>query len=190
MSRRVRERDEDLLRVVLGSGDGPSHLRGAPRVAVFVSQPLIDALGRVALLRRCGLVGFQDLVDHGKELTEHRLRASGPLAIAGWFGIDQDFLERPSADPIVPSDRALRRAVHEHLAPDLRPHLHVGVHPSPVFSLDSQAKPVGGFEQARGWSGAPLFDQRVLGLRCSPFRSAFTVGPETLILVAQGRPNI
>jgi hypothetical protein len=48
------------------------------------------------------------------------------------------------------------------------------VHPSPVHSLDSQAKPVGGFEREQGWSGAPLFDQRVLGLRCSPFRSAFT----------------
>ncbi len=177
MSGRVRERDEDLLGVVLGPGHGPSHLRGAPRVAVFVSEPLIDALGRVALLWRCVLVGFQDLVDHGKELTEHRLRASDPLAIAGRLRICQDLLERPSADPVVPSDRTLRSALHEHLAPDLCPHLHVGVHPSPVFSLDSQAKPVGGFERARGWSGAPLFDQRVLGLRCSPFRSAFTTGP-------------
>src|ERR1035437_8862325 len=93
-------------------------------------------------------------------------------------------------DPIVPSDRALRRAVHEHLAPDLRPHLHVGVHPSPVFSLDSQAKPVGGFEQARGWSGAPLFDQRVLGLRCSPFRSAFTPEFTTSRIVEVARSAI
>jgi len=46
---RVREGDEDLLGVVLGPGDGRSHLGGAPRVAVFVAQPLIDALGRVAL---------------------------------------------------------------------------------------------------------------------------------------------
>ena len=174
LSRWVREGHEDLLGVVLGPGDGRSHLRGAPRVAVFVPEPLIDALGRVTLLWRSGPVGFQDLVDHGKELTEHRLRASGPLAIAGRFGVRQDLLECPSADPVVPSDRALRSALHEHLAPDLCPHLHVGVHPSPVFSLDSQAKPVGGFEQAGGWSGAPLFDQRVLSLRCSPFGSAFT----------------
>src|ERR1035437_3622047 len=44
--------------------------------------------------------------------------------------------------------------------------------PSTRSSL--RRKPVGGFEPARGWSGAPVFDQRVLGLRCSRFRSAFT----------------
>jgi hypothetical protein len=33
---------------------------------------------------------------------------------------------------------------------------------------------VDGFERARGWSGAPVFDQSVLGLRFSRCRSAFT----------------
>ena len=56
-------------------GDGGSHLRGAPCVAVLVSEALEDAPGRVALLWRCGLVGLEDLVDHAQEVTE--LGASG-----------------------------------------------------------------------------------------------------------------
>jgi hypothetical protein len=61
----------------------------------------------VALFGRCVLVGVQDLVDHGKELTEHRLRAWDALAIARRLGVGQDLLQHLGADPVVPSDRAL-----------------------------------------------------------------------------------
>jgi hypothetical protein len=115
----------------------------------------------VALLRWSLFVVFQDLVDHAHERTELGLRPFDALAIAGRLGKLEDLLERSPADPVVATDRSFGDPLHEHLAPDLCPQLHVGVHPSPAFSLDSQAKPVGGFEQARGWSGAPLFDQRL-----------------------------
>jgi hypothetical protein len=96
---------------------------------VFVTQPLEDPLGRVPLLGRGVPIGDQDLIDDSQELAEHRLRPGNPLAITGRLPMSQDLLQGPGADPVVPSDRALRRAIDEHFAPDLSPHLHVGVHP-------------------------------------------------------------
>jgi hypothetical protein len=96
---------------------------------VFVTQPLADPLGRVPLLGWGVAIGDQDLIDDSQELAEHRLRPGNPLAITGRLPMGQDLLQRRRADPIVPSDRALRRAIDEHFAPDLSPHLHVGVHP-------------------------------------------------------------
>ena len=69
----------------------------------------------------------------------------------------------------------LRSAPHQDLLPDLRPLVHVGVHPSPVLLVRSGSKPVSGVEQTQGWSGAAVFDQRGLLVRCCRFRSAFTV---------------
>jgi hypothetical protein len=53
--------------------------------------------------------------------------------------------------------------------------VHVGVHLPPVLLVPSGSKPVSGVEQTQGWSGAAVFDQRGLLLRCCRFRSAFTV---------------
>ena len=118
---------------------GPD-LGRAAGIPVLVTQALEDPLGRVALLGRGVTVRRQDLVDDTQELAQLRLRAGRALAIAGGFGVGQDLLQGLRADPVVPSDRALRRALHQYPAPDLRPHLHVGVHPSPVHSLDPQTR--------------------------------------------------
>jgi len=83
-------------------------------------------------------VGLEDLVDHAQEVAESGLRACDALAIAGRLGVGQDFFEDLGADPVIPPDRALRDTFDQHLAPDLRPHLHVGVHPSPVSTPSSR----------------------------------------------------
>jgi hypothetical protein len=106
--------------------------------------------------------------DGGRSRASGGSRTSDNPEARGW---PRPWLE-PGADPVLPSDRALRRALHEHPAPDLRPHLHVGVHPSPVHSLEPQARSLwmGSSEHGDGqvlpfsisalWvSGAPGFDQ-------------------------------
>jgi hypothetical protein len=124
----VRERDEHLLVVALVHGDGLLHLGDAAFVAVLIAQTLEDALGRVALLGRSVAVRGQDLLDHAQVGAELGLGARSGRAVARWLRVSEDLLEGLRPDAVVPSDGSLRDALDEHLAPDLRPVLHVGSH--------------------------------------------------------------
>jgi len=87
----VAERDEDLLGGVFRPRHGRSDLRGAPRVAVLVTQALVDAPGRVALLGRRSPVVLEDLVVYAQEFTQPGLGAWGVLAIAGRLWVRKVF---------------------------------------------------------------------------------------------------
>ena len=108
---------------------------------MLVAQALEDPPGRVALLGRGLVVVGQDLVDHAQEGPEHGLPADLGHLIAGRLGVGQDLGQGLMADPVVTVDRALRRALHQDLPPDLGPFVHVGVHPSPVLLVRSGSKP-------------------------------------------------
>jgi MFS family permease len=123
-------------------------------------EPLEDALGRVALLGRGGLVGFEDLLDNREERAELRLSPGCLAAIPGRCGMGEDLLQRPPPDAELQAHGALRVLLHQHPAPDGCPLVHVGMHPSPVCSEPFLArKPGRGAEQIRGWSGAVVFDR-------------------------------
>jgi hypothetical protein len=68
---------------------------------------------------------------------------------------------------------------------DLVPLLHVGVHPSPVWSPFAGKKPAGRVEPARGWSGAPVFDDHK-SIRSAPVFDDRSHHPsDALIFVVQ-----
>ena len=62
----------------------------------------------------------------------------------------EDLLEGPPAHPVVPADLSLGDPLDEHLAPDLCPLFHVGVHPSPVCSPGRSEEASGAAGEADG----------------------------------------
>ena len=141
MARRMGERDEGLFGMGLGVFHRGLDLGVAAGVAVFVTQAIEDASGRVVLFGRSLIVIGQDLLDGGQMRAEHGLSPDLCHLIAGWFGVGQDLGQGLVPDPIVTVDGALRRAFDQDLASDLGPFVHVGVHPSPVLLVRSGPKP-------------------------------------------------
>ena len=172
---RMAERDEDLLRVLLGLGHGPLDLGDPAGVAVLVTEALEDPPRRVALLGWGTLVGFEDLVDDGQEGPELGLGPGVGHLVAGGLGVRQDLVQGLVADPVVPEDRALGGTLHQDFPADLRPHLHVGVHPSPVCSPSSRREAWEPGRASSGMVGCCRFRPVFLRLRCCRFRPVFTV---------------
>src|ERR1700730_5924705 len=99
MARRMGERHENLARSGVGVPNVILHDRIAAGVAVFDPQPFENPLGRMPLLRRRRLVGFQDRVDDRNERSELRpLWSLGPH-IAGRRRIPAHFGNRVPAQP-------------------------------------------------------------------------------------------
>jgi hypothetical protein len=73
-------------------------------------------------------------------------------------------------DPVLPTDLALRDLVDEHLPANLRPNLHIFVHPSPVSLVGSLRNQLA----SRGY-WVWLFSMRVLGGQCGCSRRVFTM---------------
>ncbi len=147
MAGRMAERDEGFLRIPLGLGHRHPDLGDPTAIAVLVAQSLEDASTGVALLGRSLLVGLEDLVDDVQELAELGLRAGFGHPVAGRLGVDENLVQDLGADLVVPADRALGDALHQDLAADLRPFVHVGSHLSPVLLVRSGTKPASGVEQ-------------------------------------------
>ena len=118
----------DLGGVAAQTGNRDLHLGDAARIAVLVAQALEDALGGVALLGGRLEVAGKDLLNRTQVGPQLGLGARRLLAIARRLAVGQDLLQRLVGDPIPPADRSLRGALHEHLAPDVGPVLHVGEH--------------------------------------------------------------
>jgi hypothetical protein len=132
----------------------------AAHIAMLVAKALEDPSSRVALLwrrRRIGVIR-QDLVDHPGERTEDRPSAFLATPIAGRLWKLEHLVERPPAHSVVTDDRSLRDPLDEHLAPDLCPQLHVGVHPSPVPLANPVRGVSGRVVEGPGMSGAVVFD--------------------------------
>ena len=118
----------DLGGVAAQAGHRDPHLGDAAAVAVLVAQTLEDALGGVALLGRRLAIGGEDLLDDGQVGPQLGLGAGRLLAVAGRLAVGEDLLQGLVGDAVLPADRALRGALHEHRPPDVGPVLHVGEH--------------------------------------------------------------
>jgi hypothetical protein len=74
------------------------------------------------------------------------------------------------AEAVVATDLTHRHLLDHYFSANLRPNLHVAVHPSPVSLVDS----LGNQLVSRGcWVW--LFSMRVSGAKCGYFRCAFTL---------------
>ena len=118
----------DLGGVAAQSRHRHLHLGDAARIAVLVAQALEDALGGVALLGWRLAIGGEDLLDGGQVGPQLGLGAGRLLAVAGRLAVGEDLLQGLVGDAVLPADRSLRGALHEHLASDVGPVLHVGKH--------------------------------------------------------------
>ena len=101
-------------------------------------------------------------IDHGAHVqapVDEQLGAGAAARVVGheecdrrgeWFGMPEDRVEGFSPDPELTARCSLREALDEHPATDLRPHLHVGVHPSPVLLAEPSEQASGRVHERTG----------------------------------------
>ena len=94
---------------------------------MLVAQALEDALGGVALLGWRLAIGGEDLLDDGK-VGPSLVCGGAALAVAGRLAVGEYLVQGLVGDPVLPADRSLRGALHEHRSPDIGPVLHIGEH--------------------------------------------------------------
>jgi hypothetical protein len=124
---------------------------------VLVTQPLEDPLGGVALLLRRGLIVLEDLVDHSEECSELGSRTlTRALLIARGLDVLEHLLQRVMTDLVLPADLALGHLLDQYFSANVRPNLHVAVHPSPVSLVDFLKEPT----CQPGLLGVAVFDAR------------------------------
>lgn len=170
LARWLGERHEDLRVAPSTLRDHGANLTLRAAVAVLVTQPLKDPLGGVTLLLRCRLIVLEDLVDHSEECSELGSRTlARALLIARGFGVLEHLLQRVMTDLVLPADLALGHLLDQNSSANLRPNLHIAVHPSPVSLVDSLRNQLVS-RDCWVW----LFSASVLGTQCGCFRSAFT----------------
>ncbi len=181
LTRWLGERHEHFTVTVVVVGEVAPELTLRTLVAVLVAQALEDPLGGVALLLGGGLILLEDLVDHPEECSELGSRTlTRALLIASGLDVLEHLLQRVETDLIFPADLALGHLLHQYFSANVRPNLHVAVHPSPVLAIDL----LKANSPARNcW--VLLFSMRVLGTQCCYFRCAFT--PERVILQIHDR---
>jgi hypothetical protein len=125
----VSQRDEDLGTRASPGGDGLLDDGQLAGIAVLVTESLEDPPGGVTLFPGGLTVVFEDLVDDGKERLELGLRPGSGSSVSRGFGMAQDLLERIPVDRELAAGGTLALAVDQNATADLRPILHVGVHP-------------------------------------------------------------
>ena len=120
---RLAERHEHLAAHTALRSDIAANRDLTAQVAVLVPQTLEDPPRRVPLLarRRRIRITRQDLVDHPDKRTKPGPPPRQPTPIPGRLRMREHLLERPPANPVLTTDRSLRNALHEHLAPNLTP---------------------------------------------------------------------
>jgi hypothetical protein len=102
--------------------------RLAARIAVFVTQPLENAVGRVPLLLRSVLIVGQDLVNDWQQGRQLRLFTRHALSIAGRLVMREYLYERMPTKAILLASSSLAQLVRQHLPTNFCPKLHVGSH--------------------------------------------------------------
>jgi len=171
LARWLGERHEDLRVATSTLRDQSANLALGAAVAVLVTQPLEDPLGGVALLLGRGLVVLEDLIDYPEEGSE---LGSGPftraLLIARRLDVLEHLFQRVMTDLVLPADLALGHLLDQNSSANLRPNLHIAVHPSPVSLVDSLRNQLVS-RDCWVW----LFSASVFAAQCGCFRSAFTL---------------
>jgi len=172
LARWLGERHEDLAVTVVVLGEVTPDVALGSLVAVLVTQTLKDPLGGVALLLGSRLIEAQNLIDHPEEGPE---LGAGPLTlallIALWLDVLEHLGERLVTEAVVAADLTPRHLFDQYFSANLRPNLHVAVHPSPV-------PPVGSLRNQLASRGCWvwLFSMRILRAKCGCLRCAFTIG--------------
>ena len=130
-ARRVRQRHENFRRLLPVAPDLVTNGGDPAGVLVLVTEPLEDALARVALLPVLCLVGFQDRVNDRSEPPDYRFAPLALLAILGWLLLPEDLLDRPEVEVVLLDRLAAAHPASEHVAADPCPLVHVFKHSFP-----------------------------------------------------------
>lgn len=131
-----------LQRPVRGGGGGPGRAIAAVEGQVGRARSALSRVsgddGDVAAsydwLERGEYLLTRGARVHPGERAELGQRPRHPGPIPRRLNMPEDLVERPPTQLVLTADLALRDPLNEHLASDLRPQLHVCVHPSPVRS--------------------------------------------------------
>jgi len=102
-------------------------------------QPFVDAFGRVPLLFRHGLVGFQDLDDPAPIRTDLGLQPGCLETVTGRGTMRQDLLQRRPVHARLAQNLSLRYPFDQYSPADIAPLLHVSIH---SFSLPGKLIPI------------------------------------------------
>jgi hypothetical protein len=134
LTRRMRQRHEDLRRGLLVTPDLVSNDGDSTGVAVLVAESLEDPLARMALLRMNLLVGLQNLMNHRDELPGLRFVPRVLLGPVWRFRIFQDLLNRPEIQIVLSAGLSPAHLVNKYGAANVRPRIHVLNHSFPSRS--------------------------------------------------------
>ncbi len=123
-TRRMRERDDTLTgpalphpHMIRDDGDSAGE-------AVLVTQPLMDALGRMALLFQVGLIVFEDLVDDRNIWVKLGANRRAFPAISRRNCVFQHLRNRLAVDPEMARRRALAHCFDMAHTPNAAVHIH------------------------------------------------------------------
>jgi hypothetical protein len=133
----VDEWEEDLPLDALDGAHGFLHL-GVAALASLLADPFVDPFGRVPLFPGNVTVRLDDPGDPVKIRPDLRLLIGLRPPVTRRRAVRQDLLQRLPGKPRLPLSLALAFALHENIATNPRPLLHVREHPSPPESQPSR----------------------------------------------------
>ena len=107
LARRVRERNQHLLRGGLPLLHGVLRRRVTAGVAPFDLQPVEDPLRRVPLLLWLLLVLLQHLVDPCRVRAQHRVLTTRSSPISRWLHVHEHLHQRSPVDAVLPAHSVL-----------------------------------------------------------------------------------
>ena len=87
LARIVAQGDKRLALTPPLAGQVAPDLVVAPAIGMLGTQPTIELHGRVPLLGRGFLIGFEDLVDDAVEGAQHGCRSHLTARVGSWFGV-------------------------------------------------------------------------------------------------------